>query len=177
MSKYSAQFKLEIVQQYLAGGGGYKFLAAKHGVEHRLIGRWVSFYKVHGMSGLEKKFSQHSGESKLSILRYMWDNALSYAQTAALFNIRSQGSIAVWERWYHSGGLETLMPRPRGKPKKMPDSKAPKAPPPLDDASRSREQLLAEVSYLRMENAYLKKLKALVQAQQQQRATARKKRK
>jgi transposase len=31
---------------------------------------------------------------------------------------------------------------------------------------RSREDLLAELDYLRMENAYLKKLRALVQAKQ-----------
>jgi len=46
----------------------------------------------------------------------------------------------------------------------------------VDDATRSREELLAEVNFLRMENAYLKKLKALVQQQEQQ-TTARKKRK
>jgi transposase len=32
---------------------------------------------------------------------------------------------------------------------------------PPDDASRSREQLLAELEYLRMENAYLKKLEEI----------------
>ena len=35
---------------------------------------------------------------------------------------------------------------------------------PSDDEKRSREELLAELDYLRMENAYLKKLQALVQA-------------
>jgi transposase len=35
-----------------------------------------------------------------------------------------------------------------------------------DDEKRSREELLAELQHLRMENAYLKKLRALVQAQQ-----------
>src|SRR5471032_798654 len=40
-----------------------------------------------------------------------------------------------------------------------------------------REQLIAEVNHLRMKVAYLKKLRALVQAQQQQRTNARKKRK
>jgi len=34
------------------------------------------------------------------------------------------------------------------------------------DESRSREELLEEVNHLRMENAYLKKLKALVQEQE-----------
>jgi transposase len=37
-----------------------------------------------------------------------------------------------------------------------------------EDDKRSREDLLAELDQLRMENAYLKKLQALVQARQQQ---------
>ncbi len=36
------------------------------------------------------------------------------------------------------------------------------------DEKRSREELLAELDYLRMENAYLKKLQALVQARPKQ---------
>jgi transposase len=43
------------------------------------------------------------------------------------------------------------------------------------DDSRTREELLEEVNYLRMENEYLKKLKALVQEQAQE-AASRKKR-
>jgi len=35
---------------------------------------------------------------------------------------------------------------------------------PQKDEARSREELLAELNYLRMENAYLKKLEALTQA-------------
>jgi transposase len=50
----------------------------------------------------------------------------------------------------------------------MSDSPSPKKiNSPVDDALRSREDLLAEVNQLRMENAYLKKLGALVQATQQ----------
>ena len=44
-----------------------------------------------------------------------------------------------------------------------------------DDEARSRDDLLAELSQLRMEIAYLKKLDALVQAKE--RAAQRKKRK
>lgn len=36
------------------------------------------------------------------------------------------------------------------------------------DGTRSQEDLLAELAYLRMENAYLKKLQALVQARPKQ---------
>ena len=63
---------------------------------------------------------------------------------------------------------EALTPRPKGRPRRMSDSPSPqKINSPADDASRSREDLLEEVHQLRMENAYLKKLKALVQAEQQ----------
>ncbi len=177
MAKHTTQFKLDVVQQYLNGTAGYKLVAGRHALDHELVRRWVGLYRLHGAAGLEKKFSHYSAEFKLSVLRHMWDNELSCGQTAALFNIRSQGSISVWERWYHSGGINALMPRQRGKPKKMPDSQPPKKQLSLNDETRTREELLAEVSYLRMENAYLKKLKALVQSQQQLPATAHKKRK
>ena len=104
----------------------------------------------------------------------MWVNELSFVQAATHFNIRSPGVIPTWERCYHSGGLDALTPRQRGRPKKMPEVPPPKPQAPADDDTRTREELLAEVNYLRMENAYLKKLKALVQ---QQPTTAQKKRK
>lgn len=139
--------------------------------------RWVYLYQTHGEAGLVKKFTVFSATQKLAILQHMWANELSYGQTAAIFNIRSPGSIPSWERCYHSGDIDALMPRPRGRPKKMPDFPPPKAPPPIDDETRTREELLAEVNHLRMEVAYLKKLQALVQEQRQPRTTACKKRK
>jgi transposase len=174
--KYTTQFKLEVVQQYLVGDVGFKSLSQLRGLCHSMVERWVNLYKTHGEAGLEKKYTSYSAALKLAILQHMWDNELSYGQTASAFNIRNPGSIPTWERCYHSGGIDALTPRPRGRPKKMPDSPPPKAQPPIDDETRTREELLAEVNYLRMENAYLKKLKALVQEQKQQRATARKKR-
>lgn len=177
MAKYTTQFKLEVVQQYLVGDVGLKSLCRLRGLCHTVVERWVNLFKAHGEAGLEKKFTSYSVARKLAILRHMWDNELSYAQTAAAFNIRGTGSIPAWERCYHSGGIDALMPRQRGRPKKMPDSQPPAAQLPTDDETRTREELLVEVNYLRMENAYLKKLKALVQEQKQQRATARKKRK
>ena len=40
----------------------------------------------------------------------------------------------------------------------------PPSSPPVED-TRTRDELVAELNYLRMENAYLKKLEALIQAQ------------
>lgn len=142
-----------------------------------MVRLWVRLYEAHGEAGLKRRSATYSAAQKLAVLQHMWAQELSYKQTAAAFDIRSPGHISNWERCYHSGGIDALRPRQRGRPKTMPDSQSPKPPLPVDDDTRTREELLAEVSHLRMENAYLKKLDALVQTQQKQRAIARKKRK
>jgi transposase len=83
----------------------------------------------------------------------------------AVFNIRSRGCLRDWEKRYRHGGIDALESRQRGRPRTMPDT-GNKPPPPPDDGKRSREELLAKLNYLRMENDYLKKLKALVQTKQ-----------
>ena len=177
MTKYNEQFKLTVVRQYLDGRQGYKSVANDHLLHHVVVKRWVDRYRLHGIAGLQKKFSHYDAEFKLAVLQRMWDEQLSYGEVTALFDIRSPGVVGHWERCYHSGGIDALRPRTRGRPKKMPDIDTPKAPLPTEDENRTREQLVAEVNHLRMEVAYLKKLRALVQAQQQQQTSARKKRK
>jgi len=166
MTKYDEQFKLSAVQQYLSGAGGYKAIAKKLGLDHGMLRRWVLTFRAHGKDGLTKKFSHYSAEFKLSVLRHLWDNELSYVQAAALFNIRSPASLSNWEREYRRAGLDALAARPRGRRKSM--SEVPSQPKPPEDEKRSREDLLAELEHLRMENAYLKKLQALVQARPKQ---------
>jgi transposase len=107
----------------------------------------------------------------------MWKHELSSFETAVAFNVRHTSSISQWERCYHSGGIDALRPRSRQRPQIMPTSQPPTPQTPLNEEGKTLEELLKEVNYLRMENAYLKKLGALVQEQNQQRATARKKRK
>jgi transposase len=178
MSKYNEQLKLAVIQQYLTGAAGYKLLAQLHDVPYSTVRKWVGLHRAHGMDGLTKKFSHYSAEFKLSVLRRMWDDELSYTQVAVAFNIRNAGCISQWERCYHSGGLESLAPRKRGRPKNMPILSNTEPPESLPDpAGRTHDELVAEVNQLRMEVAFLKKLEALVQAQKQQRTTTRKKRK
>lgn len=177
MTKYDEHFKLAVVQQYLSGTAGYKVVARLHGLAYSMVRRWVSLHRAHGTAGLAKKSSHYDAKFRLSVLQHMWDAELSYGQVAAVFNIRSAGCISQWERCYHSGGPDALIPGSRGKPLKMPTPEYTKPQLPPDGAERTRDELVAEVNHLRMEVAYLKKLQALVQSQQQQRTTARKKRK
>lgn len=55
--------------------------------------------------------------------------------------------------------MDALAPKPKGRPRKMPmpiPPKPVKPAKPLADDARTREDLLAELEYLRAENAYLK---------------------
>ena len=99
---------------------------------------------------------------------------LSFRQVAALANVRNFNIIAVWERQYDDGSLAAGRSRPATSTLRMPKPPISKKKPAADE-DRSREDLLAEVEQLRMENEYLKKLDALVQAKTE--AARQKKRK
>ena len=107
-------------------------------------------------------WNAHSAEFKLSVLKYMWDNALSYRQTAAVFNLPNASHIGEWERRHKQSGFEGLKRRRNENPR----MKAPTTPHvrvPVDEKNCSHDDLVDEVKRLRAENAYLKKLKALVE--------------
>jgi transposase len=179
MKKHTEQFKLSVVEHYLNSLEGYQAVAQHHCIGRVLVRRWVAFYRAHGVDGLRKKYSNYSADFKLSALQYMWDNKLSYSATSAIFDIRGQCFLGIWERSFREGGIDALKPHRRRRPQIMPDPKTtqPDSSAPADgDETRSRADLVTELKYLRMENAYLKKLKALVQADQQA-AAARAKRK
>lgn len=163
MSKHSARFKRSVVDSYLCGDESFASTASKHGIDAATVRKWVALYRAHGDGGLSSKYGRYDAAFKLSVLERMWEEGLPYRQTAALFNIRNAGCLAGWEKRYHAGGIEALGPRPRGRPMSKPP--APTVPVAANDEAKSREELLAELKHLRMENDYLKKLKALTQGQ------------
>lgn len=175
MKKYTEQFKQTVVHDYLSGHEGFRALSLRYGVPNRsLIERWVIAYRLHGDAGLRKKRVRYDADFKLSALCHMWENQLSITQTAARFDIRRHSTVGDWERAYREGGIDALAPASTKRSKKMtlPTTK-PEVP--AGEDTRSREELMAELAYLRMENAYLKKLRALVQAKEA--SAAQKKRK
>ncbi len=145
---------------YEKGGRSAREVCVHFGVDHATVRKWVASYEAHGAEGLAKKFSHYDAAFKLSVLQRMWEDGLSYRQTAALFDICNKGSVVDWERRHKTGGIDALSPRCKGRPRSMPEpQKQPDAS--RSDDKKSREELLAELTYLRMENAYLKKLDAL----------------
>lgn len=165
MTKHDEQFKLAVVRQYLDGDVGYKAVARQRGLAHSMVHRWITWFQAHGTFVAAKRAGPYSADFKLSVLRHMWDNSLSFGQTAVLFNLRNPHCLSKWERIYRADGPSGLLPRRRGRPKNMTIPTTKPEPAPKAD-ERPRDQLIAELEYLRMENAYLKKLRALVQAKQ-----------
>lgn len=88
----------------------------------------------------------------------MHTNHLSATQTAIHFKLSSGSTVTKWERIYYEEGPQALYEERRGRNKNM-SSKSRKKKLSKD----VEEDLIAEVQRLRMENAYLKKLQALVQ--------------
>ena len=159
MSKYSIEFKLEVVK-YCIDNHHSKYDAAK---KFKIpsptpIMEWKRKYKNYGIEGLIKQQkSSYSGEFKQSVIEYMHINHLSATETAVKFRINTN-SVLKWERIYYEEGPQALYEERRGRKKNM--SSKPKK---KKLNKEVEEDLIAENQRLRMEIEYLKKLNALVQ--------------
>ena len=96
---------------------------------------------------------RYTGEFKQKVVEIMQKEKLSYRETARQFEISDNKMVAKWERIYLEEGPEGLYIERRGRkstgrPRKL--------------SKEVEEDLIAEVQRLRAENAYLKKLNALV---------------
>jgi transposase len=69
MAKYSEQFRQKVVEEYLAGGVGTRRLAARYGLGHAMLRRWIASYREHGSKGLRKKFSHYDVPFKMAVLQ------------------------------------------------------------------------------------------------------------
>ena len=96
---------------------------------------------------------RYTSEFKQMVVETMIREKLSYSEAARQFNISSHHRVSSWERIYLIEGPEGLYIERRGRGSKGRPQQFPKD---------VEEDLLQEVQRLRAENAYLKKLQALV---------------
>ncbi|VEB06711.1 transposase [Klebsiella pneumoniae] len=114
--------------------------------------------------GLQKN-NHYSDEFKLVVVRAVISDRLTMREAAARFNLSAEILVRRWLDVYNDAGAEGLLNMQCGRPGQM---TKPKNIPPLTDKELEKlspEELRAELRYLRAENAYLKKLKALVQSE------------
>lgn len=125
----------------------------------------MKLFEVQGEKGFKKCYTSYSSEFKLEVLNFMNEPGTSFLETASTFNISSPSIIYRWDQLLKTKGLDALEPKKKERPSMKKETKKvePEKSIPAED---SMEALQAIIKHLEMENAYLKKLNALVQMQE-----------
>jgi len=157
--KYNYEIRLKAVKLVLEGGLSVREAGCHLGCGRSQVHLWVTLFERHGLTGLKLRHGSYSAEFKLSVLKHMHQNHLSLLETAVHFGIPGPFVIRQWERLYQNQGAEGLRRKPQRRRPAMSKSKTKK----VKLKTTPHEELLKELEYLRAENAYLKKLQALVE--------------
>jgi len=169
MSKYSYEFKKRVVNAYLNGEGGYKYLAKQYGVpSHNKVKLWVDNYKSFGDDGLKRSRQQekYSFEKKLFVVELYLSSEISYQDLALQEGITNPSMIINWVNRFRAAGPDALRPRKKGRKKTL-DKQVnntqnnPISEPSVDTSPEHVKELEDELLKLRIENAFLKELRRL----------------
>lgn len=172
MAKYSFEFKLKIVQEYLQGKGGMAYLAKKHGIKSpSRVFYWINSYQEFGEEGLLRKRQNqsYSVQFKIDAIELYQTTELSYREVANHLGINNPALVTNWMRTFRSkrsDGLSKTKGRPSILPKKKEEKKTQKETP--EERNRIKE-LEKQVRSLQIENAFLKELRKLRKLEAQQR--------
>jgi len=124
------------------------------------------------------KFKKYSPELKISVILDMRNNHLGYRETARKYNLgnnecQGKNLARMWERIYLEEGEAGFYVERRGRTRKVdnPNKGRPKKKA-LDkkvkeDLIAENQRLKEEIQYLQAEMEYLKKLDALIRAEEQ----------
>ena len=125
MAKYSTEFKVKIVKEYLKGNISLKKLAEKYSISHHeIVRRWVSSYQTQGYERLKVKRenTQYTLEFKLNVVNLYLTGEMSYQSLANELKINNPSMIARWVNDFREKGIEGLKPKKRGRSSKIPKS-------------------------------------------------------
>ena len=167
MPKYTKEFKIKLVTEYLSGeSGGSPMVAKKYGIPEGTLQNWIIKYQSGGFDNLSKKQNKDkfTSEFKLSVIQYRQINNISFRQTAEHFNISNKSIICNRERAYRQRGLSGLEDN-RGRPRKNMTklNKKSKLNTPINETEREELiRLREENRLLKMKIIYEKKLQALL---------------
>lgn len=165
MAKYSFDFKLKLVQEYLEGRGGYKFLCDKYSIPNKKsLQDWVAGYRAFGEDGLlrSRKKQTFTLEFKLHVVELYLTTEVSYQELAIQNGITNSSMLCKWVNDFRIAGPDALIPKRKGRPPQMPKIIKKK---PIEKNGKidtdKLKQLEEENLKLRIENAYLKELRRL----------------
>ena len=146
LCRYTAEFKQEVVLDYLSGGGSFQSVAVKYGIHaESTVLKWVKQYNSHVELTDSRKIGGYlmtkdikprktTLEERIQIVEYCIANSNDYSAAAKAYNC-SYGQIYSWVKKYVANGVDGLKDgRGRTKP----------------------EEELSEIEKLKAENRLLK---------------------
>lgn len=157
--RHNLESKLMIVRYVLEENHSLWEAANFFGVAYQTIRMWVKHYENEGISGLTIKNKTYSGEFRVYVIEYMRKHNLSLVETAIRFSLPDHTRIRIWNKIYDEKGPQYLLEEHRGR-KKMKSKRKKKS---SNALTSTEKELLKKIKYLETENAYLKKLNALIQ--------------
>jgi len=149
MARYTIEFKKKVIEHFKKYGAAETIRV--YNVSKRSVYYWTSKHESGDL--MRKENETYSGEKKLEIIEYYRLNGAF--ETEKKYNL-SSSSFYKWERILEEYGIEALENDRRGRPKGL-----------KKDISEN-EDLMTELQRLRLENMYLKKVKALVEKREEQ---------
>ena len=169
MSKYSFEFKKNVVMSYLNGEGGFPTIAEKYDIPAwSNVKKWVRNYENFGDEGLmrSRKNLSYSFEYKLGVVELYLSSEISYQNLALQEGIANPAMIADWVNRFRIAGPDALRPRKKGRKKTLskPDNNTHNKPveeSSIDTSAEHVKELEDELLKLRIENAFLKELRRL----------------
>lgn len=166
MAKYSFEFKLKIVQEYLEGKGGTSYLSKKYGFKsNHQIRKWLNTYREFGEEGLLRKRQNqsYSVQFKMDAIELYQTTELSYREVANQLEMNNPALIARWMKAFRTEGIDGLS-KTKGRPPIL--AKKKEETPVEPDRIKELEK---QVRSLQIENAFLKELRKLRKQEAQQR--------
>ena len=170
MAKYSYEFKKEVVQAYLDGKGGYKFLAKEFGIPSpSKVKLWVDNYRTLGDEALmrSRKNESFTFEYKLHVVELYLTSEVSYQELALQERIHNPTQIVKWVNDFRIAGPDALRPKKKGRKVSLESSNKLSSKTEsaeivsVDTTAEHVKQLEDELLKLKIENAYLKELRRL----------------
>lgn len=154
--KHSYSEKLSVVKLYEKGYGS-RAISRELSINRSVVQSWLRIYQNQGIFGFDKQPNRVlSVEFKEHVVRDVLDKCLSFPSVALKYGI-NQSTAHQWVQLVKQEGFSSLKETKRGRPTTI--MGRPKKKQPETDL----EKLEEELRYLRAENAYLKKVRALVQ--------------
>lgn len=166
--KHPYSERLQIVLKVLDEDYPIRTAAKLFDANPRQVKYWVALYSRYGEEGLRIQPRFYPIDFKYKVLQDMFKNHLSLQETALKYGIPSPSTVLMWKRKYDQKGVlglndgsriwtENMVKEDDSIPSEAEKSQE------LGSNESEKKELLKEIEFLKAENAYLKKLRALVQ--------------